>query len=568
MPDISIIFCGSAGQGIQTIEYGLTRILKKAGYYNFATKEYMSRIHGGSNSSEIRISDHAVSAFVNRIDILVLLSAETFSHVANRISPDTLIIGACHTLSLPNKKYAIDFEKSALDLGSKRYASAVVVGFVLAFLKIETSFYDQFFAQYYGGKSKELAEKNTMAAQAGYQAGVACLTTNAIPFNAKSSADLDNKILLNGSEALAFGAIAGGCNFIASYPMSPSTGVLTQLASLSHEFDIVVEQAEDEIAAINMGLGAWYAGGRALVTTSGGGFALMCEGLSLSGMTETPIVISLGQRPGPATGLPTRTEQGDLNLALFAGHGEFPRVILAPGTIEQAFYLMQKAFYLADQYQIPVIVLSDQFFVDSYFVSQKVDPLSMAIHGQHIVKTEATYQRYQLTADGISPRGIPGFGEGLVCVDSDEHTEAGYITESFDIRTKMVQKRLKKLELLQKEIITPDFFGPEDYKMLLVCWGSNYFVIKEALELLQYADIGCLHFSQVYPLSQTVVSYFTRAQKTMVIENNATGQLAQLLKQQLNVSVNATLLKYNGMPFSVEEIVAAIKKYRGENENV
>ncbi|OGT06934.1 MAG: 2-oxoacid:ferredoxin oxidoreductase subunit alpha [Gammaproteobacteria bacterium GWF2_41_13] len=567
MLDISLVFCGSAGQGLQTIEYILTQLIKKAGYYTFATKEYMSRIHGGSNSSEIRISDHIVSAFVSRIDMLILLSTDTFPHLVDRVSPDTVIVGACHDLSSPNKKYMIDFEKIALEIGSKRYTNSVVMGFILAFLKIEASFYEPFFTQYYGAKSKELAEKNIVAAQIGYKAGVAFLNTNSISFYAKPSVDLNHKILLNGSEALALGAIAGGCNFIAAYPMSPSTGVLTQLASLSHEFDIVVEQAEDEIAAINMGLGAWYAGGRALVTTSGGGFALMCESLSLSGMTETPMVINLAQRPGPATGLPTRTEQGDLNLALFAGHGEFPRVILAPGTIDQAFSLMQKAFYLADKYQIPVIVLSDQFFVDSYFVSQPLDALSMAIYDQHIVKTDATYQRYQLTADGISPRGIPGFGDGLVCVDSDEHTEAGYITEDFEVRTKMVQKRLKKFELLQTEIAVPDFFGKKDYKTLIVCWGSNYFVIKEALDLLPHAEIGCLHFSQVYPLSREIIPYFTRAQKTIVIENNATGQLAQLLKQQLNVHINATLLKYNGLPFTVEEIVIALKKYTQDHEN-
>lgn len=565
MMDISLVFCGEAGQGIQTIEHALMRIVKNAGYCSFAAIEFMSRTRGGSNSTEVRISDHRVSAFLNRIDILILLSSEAFSHLSNRISPDTLIIGQLPNLSLPNKSCNINFDKIALDLGSKLYASSVAIGFVLGLLKIGANFCEDFFAERYGEKSKELGEKNIIAAQEGYKFSTEFLSKGDITYNITPTTGLEKEILLNCSESLALGAIAGGCNFISSYPMSPSTGVLTQLASLSHEFDIIVEQAEDEIAAINMALGCWYAGGRALVTTSGGGFALMCEGLSLSGMTETPVVISLGQRPGPATGLPTRTEQGDLNLALYAGHGEFPRIIFAPGTVEQAFYLMQKAFYLADKYQVPVIVLSDQFLVDSYFICSPMDPLPNAIKNQTIIKTDASYKRYQFVDGGISPRGIPDFGEGLVCVDSDEHTETGYINEDFDIRTKMVQKRLQKLVLLKTEVIAPEFIGEEGYKTLIVSWGSNYHVVKEALELMKLDDIAYLHFSQVYPLSQGALSYFTKAQKIIVIENNATGQFAKVLKQELNINIDETILKYNGMPFAVEEVVAAIKKSKAKD---
>jgi 2-oxoglutarate/2-oxoacid ferredoxin oxidoreductase subunit alpha len=568
MADISLVFCGEAGQGIQSIEYALMHISKKAGYYSFATKEYMSRIRGGSNSTEIRIADHDVAAFLDRIDILVLLSPTALPHIINRISSNTLIVAPeLHDhdsfSSRSNNIFTIDFDKIATNVGSRIYIGSVAIGFILGVLKIANKFYEAFFAQFYGAKSKELAEKNIFAAQEGYKIATKCSSKSKITFNLVPNVDLENKVILNGSVALALGAVAGGCNFIASYPMSPSTGVLTQLASLSHEFDIVVEQAEDEIAAINMALGAWYAGGRALVTTSGGGFALMCEGLSLAGMTETPVVINLGQRPGPATGLPTRTEQGDLNLVLYAGHGEFPRIIFAPGTVEQAFYLMQKAFYLADRYQLPVIILSDQFLVDSYFVAKPMNPLLNAHQEQNIVSTEAAYKRYQLSTDGISPRGIPGLGAGLVCVDSDEHTEEGFITEDFDVRTKMVQKRLQKYELLKTEIVAPEFFGEEKYKMLIVCWGSNYHVVKEALELLQLDDVGCLHFSQIYPLAKEVITYFSKADKTIVLENNATGQFAEVLKQQLGVKIDANILKYNGLPFTVEEVAVAINHHKG-----
>jgi len=560
MADTSLVVCGEAGQGIQSIEYALMHITKKAGYYNFATKEYMSRIRGGSNSTEFRFADHPISAFVNRIDILILLSPHVFSHIENRINPKTIIIGSLDNNQLSNQNLAIDFSKVAQNIGSILYTSAVAIGFVLRLLNIEAKFYAIFFAELYEAKSKELVEKNILAAAEGYKLADIFLTKQPISTNITPNSELANKIQINGSEALAFGAIAGGCNFIAAYPMSPSTGVLNQLAILSHEFDIVVEQAEDEIAAINMTLGAWYAGARGLVTTSGGGFALMCEGLSLAGMTETPIVISLGQRPGPATGLPTRTEQGDLNLALYAGHGEFPRVIFAPGNVTQAFYLMQKAFVLADNLQIPAIILSDQFLVDSFFISEKLDPTLMQQTTQAIIKTPIEYKRYELTANGISPRGIPDFGEAIVCVDSDEHTPEGYITEDFNLRSQMVEKRLKKLELLAKEIVAPELLGDENYQTLMITWGSNYEIIKEALAATKATKIACLHFSQVYPLAKELTKYFSQAKKIIVIENNATGQFAQLLKQNFGINIDQTVLKYNGMPFALEEIIDVIEE--------
>lgn len=561
MDDVSVVFCGEAGQGLQTIEHAITRILKNAGFCNFATKEYMSRVRGGSNSTEIRITNQEVFAFVDRIDVLILLSLQTFSHISNRISANTLIAGPLVDKQFANQTFAIDFTQIALDSGSKQYASAVAIGFMLGLLKVPNFFYEDFFSSTYNS-SPELKEKNILAAQQGAKNADKFTEKFNFRSNLVVNKNLKNKILLNGSEALAYGAIAGGCNFISAYPMSPSTGVLTQLASLSRSFDIIVEQAEDEISAVNMAQGAWYTGGRALVTTSGGGFALMCEGLSLAGMTETPLVINIGQRPGPATGLPTRTEQGDLNLALYAGHGEFPRVIFAPGNLEQAFYLMHKSFNLADKYQIPAIILSDQFLVDSYGITEPFNPLASPVNEQNITQTTKDYKRYQFTENGISPRGIPNFGEGIVCVDSDEHTEEGYINEDFAIRTKMVQKRLQKFIALENEVILPTLIGQENYKILLVCWGSNYHVVKEALEHLQITNVSCLHFSQIFPLSQKVLTYFNRAEKVIVIENNATGQFAQLLKQILNINIDKTILKFNGLPFSVEEIKAAINEIK------
>jgi 2-oxoglutarate ferredoxin oxidoreductase subunit alpha len=344
--------------------------------------------------------------------------------------------------------------------------------------------------------------------------------------------------------------------------MSPSTAVLTYLAQKAKDFGIVVEQAEDEIAAINMAIGAWYAGARAMVTTSGGGFALMTEGVSLAGMLETPVVIHLAQRPGPATGLPTRTEQGDLELALYSGHGEFPRIIFAPGTLEEAFNLTAKAFNLADKYQIPVFVLTDQYFIDSNYNIPKLDAKSIKVE-KYITKTQKDYVRYAITDDGISPRGIPGYGDGLVVVDSDEHDEQGHITEDLDLRVKMVNKRLAKLKAITKETVEPTVWPSLEYKNLIVCWGSTYHIVEEAIKSLGRKDTAMLHFSQVYPLHESTLEYLKKAKQVVIVESNATGQLAKLIKLQTGFEIEKKILKYSGLSFTVEELVDSFSNLLG-----
>jgi 2-oxoglutarate ferredoxin oxidoreductase subunit alpha len=329
------------------------------------------------------------------------------------------------------------------------------------------------------------------------------------------------------------------------------------LASHSNEFEIVVDQAEDEIAAINKTVAAWYSGARAIASTSGGGFALMTEGVSLAAMTETPIVIHIAQRPAPATGLPTRTAQEDLNLALYAGHGEFPRIIFAPGNLQEAFYLTQKAFNLADKYQIPVFILTDQYFVDSYYNIPKLE-LSKLSNEYHIFETNEEYLRYKFTESGISPRGIPGYGKGLIRVDSDEHDEEGHITEDMEyIRPKMVEKRLsKRLSLILEDCVEPTLYGANNYEILLLCWGSTFQAIKEALDLLNNAKIALLHYAQIYPISPKSHDYLKRAKLILSFEGNATGQFASLLKLDADIIIPKSnqFLKFTGEPFSVEEI--------------
>jgi 2-oxoglutarate ferredoxin oxidoreductase subunit alpha len=561
---ISIVLCGEAGQGIQTIELVLMRLMKRQGYNVFATKEYMSRIRGGTNSTQIRISSRRVAAPVDRTEILVPLSKGALERLKDRISAETIILldkeNAGDEISEKHKKtYDVPLQKIAEEVGSRVYANIVGAGAIAGLLKVDYGIVEKFIKDFFSSKEEEIIKKNQEAAKRGHEIGEGLLDEEKIEFKLEKNSEVEDEILINGAEAVSLGALAGGCNFVSSYPMSPSTAVLVFLSKHSKEFGIVAEQAEDEIAAVNMVVGAWYAGARGMVTTSGGGFALMEEGLSLAAMLEMPLVLHLAQRPGPATGLPTRTEQGDLELALYAGHGEFPRIIFAPGSLEQAFELTRRAFNLADKFQAPVFVLTDQYFIDSYYNIAALDASGLKVE-RHIVKTNKDYKRYKITKEGISPRGVPGYGDGQVVVDSDEHDEEGHITEDLDLRTKMVDKRLKRLEAMKKEALEPELLGSKDYQALVVCWGSTYNAVKEALKRLGRNGVSALHFRQVYPLASKTAEYLKKAKELILIENNATSQFGKLIKLQTGIDIERKILKYNGLPFSVEEVLGGLKE--------
>ncbi len=560
--DISIVLGGAAGQGVQTVEALLVQVLKREGYHVFAIKEYMSRIRGGSNSTEVRVTDGRRGAFVERIDLLFAMDKDVVPHLAARISQDTIILGERDKIiagASDRSVTNIPFTQFASELGNPIFTSTVAVGVALGILNADEQVFEDYLREHFARKGADVVQKNVEAAAKGYAFGKHLAYDAGIEVHIKRHAAVKEEVLMDGITAVGLGALAAGCNYISSYPMSPGTGLLTFLAEQAEPFGVVVDQAEDEIAAINQGLGAWYAGARAVVTTSGGGFALMTEGVSLAGMIETPIVIHIGQRPGPATGLPTRTEQADLNLVLYAGHGEFPRAIFAPGTPEEAFLVTQQAFHIADKYQSPVFVLTDQYLVDAIgsFPEASLKRLPMK---NHIVETEADYRRYALADDGVSPRGVPGHGVGLVGVDSDEHDEAAHITESALVRLSMHEKRLSKMVGIRKETLIPTEIGAvAEAETVIVTWGSNRGVLEEALELSGRSDMAGLHFSQVYPLPEKAKKLLAK-KKVVVMENNATGQFAHLLQLEYGITVSENILKYNGDPFSVEEVVAKLKK--------
>mgnify|MGYP006292220581 CR=1 FL=1 len=570
--DISIVIAGRAGQGIQSIQQVLTYTLKRDGFHVFTTKEYMSRVRGGVNSTEIRITSKNRNAYVDSIDLFVPLSDEITPFLRNRITEQTIVIadrknGAVDKLGIEDAGRTVDlsFLETAKEIGSKLYTNTVAVGFLGGLLSMNRQVVDDYIAVLFEDKGDDVVANNKKAVEAGYQKAEELKESLGLTISIESDDETKENLLLSGKDAVSLGALAGGCNVISSYPMSPSTGVLVSLAEYSHETDIIVEQAESEIAAVNMALGAWYAGGRAMVTTSGGGLDLMAEGVSLTAMLESPMVFHVAQRPGPATGLPTRTAQEDLELVIHAGHGEFARAVFAPGNTLQGYSLTRHAFNLADRYQVPAFVLTDQYFVDSYYDVRR-DAFD-EVHNEHgvesnIVETNPEYGRYTLGNGGISYRGIPGWGEGLVKVDSDEHNEEGLITEEVtEIRPAMVDKRWKtKMDHLREQIVEPDLYGNSNYRILLIAWGSTLNTVLEAMERVGRKDVALLHYTQVYPLSASTAEYLKATGQSICIENNAAGQFARLIRAEFGQTVDDSILKYNGIPFSVEEVAEKIEE--------
>ena len=536
--EMNIVIAGEAGQGAFSVELELTETLSRLNTHFFATKHYMSRVRGGHNYHMIRVADHPVHALRGgKWDMVVALDEET-----KRLHKPNLREGGV-TLSREMTKEIGAAAKEAF--GNIVASNSILVGVVLAVIGASPE------------KAAEAAEPGKEEyLKAGFEFAARWKLTGALPVSATAGEHRK----FDGNQALALGAILGGCQFVAGYPMTPATSILNYFSEAASKLPIHFEQAEDEIAAINMVLGASYAGVRSMAATSGGGFALMQEGVSLAGMTETPVVIAISQRPGPATGLPTRTEQGDLNFILHAGHGEFPRIIFAPGAIGEMIALTRKSFELADRFQIPVFILTDQYFADSVQICEEEIPLDAG--SREYREFDGTYKRYQLTEDGISPLTYPGLSEALVRLDSDEHDEEGKITEDQGMRIRMTDKRRKKIALLQKEAVLPSFYGDRDAASFVLCWGSTKHIVKEAAERLTGEGIpaAVLHFGQVYPLTPEMVAPYNLEEKRLVgVENNAGGQFARLLKSELGLAVDHAVLKYDGDCFTVEELYQTLK---------
>lgn len=537
--EFNVLIAGEAGQGAFSVEMELTEILSRLNYHFFATKKYMSRIRGGHNTHMIRIADHPVHALSGgKWEMIAALDAET-----ERLHKPDLREGGVWV----SREMTLEIAEAARGEFQKvSTGNTILAGIVLAVIGVQP---EEMAAAAGPGKGEYLKR--------GFEFASGWGLAGAFPISAK--AECHGKF--DGNQALAIGAILGGCRFLAGYPMTPATSILHYFSAAAAKLPIHFEQAEDEIAAVNMALGASYAGVRSMVATSGGGFALMQEGVSLAGMTETPIVIALSQRPGPATGLPTRTEQGDLNFVVHAGHGEFPRVVFAPGSIGEMIALTKRAFDLADRFQIPAFVLTDQCFADSIQIVEEEIPLDVL--ERPYPEFDGSYKRYRLTEDGISPLAFPGLSDALVKLDSDEHDEEGKITEDPALRVRMVDKRLRKGALLRGEAVPPTFYGDPDAPAVILCWGSTKMIVKEAAERLAAEGIraAALHFGQVWPLTEGMVApHRLEGKKRICVEGNAGGQFAGLLKRELGLDADHRVLKYDGDCFTVEALCRSLRR--------
>jgi 2-oxoglutarate ferredoxin oxidoreductase subunit alpha len=568
--DISIRIGGAAGQGIQTISSIIARTFVRHDFYVFVNQDFESRIRGGHNFDQVRISNTPVRAVADQVQILIALDEETTGQDIRCLAENGVLLFDGETigfksdnpnhLSVPLARIAAEAAKSKIMI------NAVATGAATALLDFDLQPVLNDLQEQFQPRGAEMVTKNQKCATAGYEF-VRQNWHKKSSFRIPSAQMSRRKMLLTGSQAIAFGAMASGLKLYSGYPMSPATTIMEFVSSHADKYKIVLEQAEDEIAAINMVIGANFAGVRAMTATSGGGFCLMVEALSLAGMSETPVVIVVAQRPGPSTGLPTRTEQADLNLVMHAGHGDFPRAILAPGYPEQALSLMSKAFNLADKYQTPVIVLGDQHFGDAYFTVDELDLGGITIDRGHVLidqdlPSPLEYKRYAPSESGISPRILPGQTKAVLYADSDEHTVEGHITESATVRNQMMGKRMQKLEGLRRDIGPPEIYPSGPAEIVLLGWGSTHGAIKEAVDKLNQNGIAAqmLHYSELFPFNPRHVSTpELQKAKIIAVENNFTGQFADFFSKATGLAVNLRILKYDGRPFTSREIVDRIK---------
>lgn len=556
---------GEAGFGIMLSGLTFSKLVVRSGYYIFNYAEYPSIIRGGHNMVQLTISDQPVDASYTHTDFLVAFNKETIDLHAHELVSGSLVIYDEEHPKLPVmakgvRLLQVPFKKISKEVANSFFLrNTAALGAMAAFWGIDIKMLEKLIGEEFAAKPPEVAKSNQAVARAGYkfvkEHYAEYIKDTLRPLRIRSA-----RTVINGNEAIALGAVAAGVQFASIYPMTPISNILHVLAPLQEKYNFIYKQPEDEIAAVNMAIGASFAGARAMTATAGGGFCLMSEGYGLAAMTETPLVIIEGMRGGPATGLPTWTEQGDLRFVLHAHQGEFPRIVLAAGDAEEAFHLTMQAFNLADAYQTPVVVMVDKQVCESGFTTPEFDIRKYQIkRGKLLLKKQAGYKRYALVKDGISVRSVPGVGNHVVA-NSDEHNEHGYSNESAENRIAQMDKRMKKLEMCaQTDMPQPVLYGPRNADLTIVSWGSNKGVILEAMK---YFDrVNFLHLTWVSPFpARAVKNVLENARQILNVECNANGQMAGLIKEQTGIGIKHNLLKYDGRPFFPEEIIAKIKK--------
>ncbi|PTM58905.1 2-oxoacid:acceptor oxidoreductase subunit alpha [Desmospora activa] len=569
---------GQQGEGIDSTGEIFSTALNRLGYHLYGYRHFSSRIKGGHSNTKIRISTRPIRAVSDDLDILVAFDQETIDLNAHELHDRGIILAdAKFNPTVPEgvsaRLIAIPFTKTAQDIGLAQMKNMVAVGASSALLSLPLHVFQEVIEEKFLRKGQQVVEKNMQAIQAGADT-VVKETGGAQAELMLEPSDNKKRLYMIGNDAIALGAVAAGARLMAAYPITPSSEIMEYLIKKLSQFGGTVVQTEDEIAAISMVIGANYGGVRALTASAGPGLSLMTEAIGLSGMTETPAVVVDTQRGGPSTGLPTKQEQSDINAMIYSTHGEIPKIVIAPSTVEECFYDTIQAFNLADKYQCPVIILSD---LALSLGKQTVEPLDYDriqvdrgklisdAEGLEALENSQLFKRYQRTEDGISPRVLPGVKNGLHHVTGVEHDETGRPSENADNRREMMEKRLQKLA------DGIDFHDPivsdirhDEADLLLVGIGSTRGVIQEGMERLENegTKVNQLHIRQLLPFpAEAVKPLMERAKRVVVVENNATGQLADLLK--LHVGMRDKIIhvgKYDGNPFLPSEIYNQCKE--------
>jgi 2-oxoglutarate/2-oxoacid ferredoxin oxidoreductase subunit alpha len=566
---------GQQGEGIESTGEIFAIALNRLGYYLYGYRHFSSRIKGGHTNNKIRVSTTEVRSISDDLDILVAFDQETIDVNYKELHGKGVILAdAKFTPKKPEDTeaslYAVPFTEIATELGTSLMKNMVAIGATSAVLDLDIQVFEEVVQEIFGKKGAQVVSKNMDAIKAGFDYMKKQLV-DGIEIMELEKADGKKRMFMIGNDAIALGAVAAGCRFMAAYPITPASEIMEYLIKKLPALGGTVIQTEDEIAACTMAIGANYAGVRTITASAGPGLSLKMEAIGLSGITETPLVIVDTQRGGPSTGLPTKQEQSDLMAMIYGTHGEIPKIVMAPSTVEEAFYDTAEAFNLAEEYQCPVIILSD---LQLSLGKQTVEPLGMdkvEIRRGKLVTGEipdsenkAYFKRFEVTEDGVSPRVIPGMKNGIHHVTGVEHDETGKPSESAANRIAQMDKRFRKIENIRFNTPVYKNAKHEDADILLVGFNSTRGVIEEAMVRLENdgLKVNHAHIRLIHPFpTDEVLPLVRSAKKVVVVENNATGQLANIMK--MNVGHAEKIIKhvkYDGNPFLPHEVYTKCKE--------
>lgn len=563
---ISVKIGGESGQGINSIGEILAKSLKRSGFFVFGYREYPSLIKGGYASYQIDISDSTINSSSRYTNLLLCLSRVSLLKYLRTINQNGILIHNLKHLTLDEKDnqfikdnnikiFYLDSDELLQKVGAKKIMSnTIFLGILGHLLGLNQESVGEILAEIIN-KGEEILNQNLASLNAGYDYAKT-LSLDVLTQELGRDESTKSNLLISGNEAIALGAYGAGARAYYSYPMTPASSILTFLSEIKGKTGMVVRQVDDEITAAQMMIGSMFMGTRAFVGTSGGGFDLMTESLSLAGIVENPAVFILAQRPGPATGLPTWTAQGDLDLAVHSGHGEFPRIVLAASDIKSAYLLIQEAFNLTEKFQTPVILLTEKQIAESlYEVKALPEPVAVDRSLEKRFETLNKNSRYEYSESGISRRWLPGESSVTYVGNSDEHLEDGSLTEESEAVKKMFEKRMSKFNSIQNLIPEPKLVGKSDPQIIFVGFGSTRSVIEDVANI-HNVPVGYLHYEYLFPMKTGYLqSLKNEGKRLIIIENNYTSQLGGLIKKTCGIEIEEKLLKYDGRPFFIEDIL-------------